>query len=294
MKSMKLKFLWITELFFFIPGLLDAQNAGLFSYKADLDYQVTEDSAFYRNNIHVKSISFISCNPVHGRVKAYLVLPSSQPPYAGIVYFHWLGRPNGNLNEFLDEALEMAGHSVLSILIQGYFPWTEPPVSGEKDRQQVIDQTIDLRRAVDILLMQPGIEKDRLAFVGHDYGAMFGSIMSGIDKRINACVMVAGMGNFGDWSLKYWKKPSEGGETAYRKSLTPVDPISYISDAKPASLFFQFANRDIYISRETALQFFNAASEPKAIKWYDTEHEMMIPEVRKDRVAWVKMQLGIR
>ncbi len=290
-----LKVFWITSLVLLVPGMLHAQaNAGQFSYDAKADYKISKDSAFYKNNILVRGISFISCNPAHDRIKAYLVMPSSQPPYAGIVYFHWLGRPNGNRNEFLDEAVEMADHSVLSILIQGYFPWTESPVSGEKDRRQVIDQTIDLRRAIDILLMQPGIDNERIAFIGHDYGAMFGSIMAGIDKRVKACALVAGMGNFGDWSLKYWKKPSEGGDEKYRKSLAPVDPIGYISNAKPTALFFQFANNDIYITKETAIQFYNAASEPKLVKWYDTEHEMMIPEVRKDRVEWVKKQLGIR
>ncbi len=278
-----------------IPEIIRAQEKGdIFAYDSRADYQISEDSAFYRNNILIRDISFISSNPVHGRVKAYLVMPSSQPPFAGIIYFHWLGRPDGNRDEFLDEAVAMADHSVQSILIQGYFPWKEPPVSGEKDKQQVIDQTIDLRRALDILLSQPGIEKDRVAFVGHDYGAMFGSIMTGIDKRVKAAVLVAGMGNFGDWSLKYWKKPSENGEESYRKSMTPVDPIGYISRAQPASLFFQFANNDIYISKETALEFYNAASEPKLLKWYDTEHEMMIPGVRKDRVEWVKERIGIQ
>jgi hypothetical protein len=295
MKNILVAFILIAGLMFFDPGMTHAQvNAGLFSYDAKADYKITEDSAFYKNNILVRGISFISCNPVHGRVKAYLVMPSSPTPYAGIIYFHWLGQPNGNRNEFLDEAVEMADHSVFSILIQGYFPWTEPPVSGEKDRQKVIDQTIDLRRAIDILLMQPGIDKERIAFIGHDYGAMFGSIMTGIDKRMKACVLVAGMGNFGDWSLKYWKKPSENGAEIYRKSLTPVDPIGYISNVHPTSLFFQFAKKDIYISKETALQFFNVASEPKLVKWYDTGHEMMIPEAKKDRVEWMKKQLGIR
>jgi hypothetical protein len=294
MRNILVAFILIATLVFIVPRTGQAQvNAGLFSYNAGADYKISEDSAFYKNNILVRGISFLSCNPVHGRIRAYLVMPSSQPPYAGIIYFHWLGHPNGNRNEFLDEAVEMADHSVISILIQGYFPWTEPPVSGEKDMQQVVDQTIDLRRAIDILLMQPGIESERIAFVGHDYGAMFGSIMAGIDKRMKACVLVTGMGNFGDWSLKYWKKPSESGTENYRNSLKPVDPVGYISNASPATLFFQFANKDIYITRETALQFYNAASEPKLVKWYDTEHEMMIPEVRKDRVEWVIKQLGI-
>jgi hypothetical protein len=294
MKIIQGGFIWMALLLLPVPAIVTAQvNAGLFSYNAKADYLISQDSAFYRNNILVREISFISCNPAHGRIKAYLVMPSSQPPYAGIVYFHWLGRPNGNRNEFLEEAVEMADHSALSFLIQGYFPWTEPPVSGEKDRQQVIDQTIDLRRAIDILLLQPGVDSRRIVFIGHDYGAMFGSIMAGIEKRVKACVLVTGMGNFGDWSLKYWKKPAESGAEKYRKSLAPVDPIGYIARATPAALFFQFANKDIYITKETALQFYNAAGEPKLIKWYETEHEMMIPEVRKDRVEWVKKQLAI-
>jgi hypothetical protein len=293
--SIRVKIIWLSGLMLFAAGMAGAQvNSGMFSYDSKADYKISKDSAFYKNNILVRCISFTSCNPAHGRIKAYLVMPSSQPPYAGIVYFHWLGRPNGNRDEFLDEAVEMGDHSALSILIQGYFPWTEPPVSGEKDRQQVIDQTIDLRRTIDVLLMQPGIDSKRIVFVGHDYGAMFGSIMAGVDKRVKACVLVTGMGNFGDWSLKYWKKPSEGGAEKYRKSLTPVDPIGYISNAAPSALFFQFANKDIYITKETALQFYNAASEPKLVKWYETEHEMMLPQVRKDRVEWVKKQLGIR
>jgi dienelactone hydrolase len=255
------------------------------------DYQIHEDSVFYRGNTVIRDISFPSSNPVHGRIKAYLVIPSGEPPYAGIIYFHWLGRPDGNRQEFLEEAIEFAGQSALSILIQGYFPWIEEPVSDEKDWRQVIDQTIDLRLAVDILLSQPGIDPDRIAFVGHDYGAMFGSVMAGTDKRIKAYVLVAGMGNFSDWSLKYWKNTAAMGKEAYRRALAPVDPAGYIAMAGPSALFFQFAKKDIYISKKTALCFYNAASEPKSVRWYNAGHEMFIPEVKKDRVEWLRMQL---
>jgi len=286
-----------------IPGLTclesDAQNStnanqpGLFDYDPGTDYQLREDSVFFRDGIRIGDISFISGNPQHGRIKAFLVTPSAKKPCAGIVYFHWLGRPDGNRLEFLDEAVTMARKSVISILIQGYFPWIEAPVSGDRDRKQVIDQTIDLRRAVDILLTRPEVDKNRIAFVGHDYGAMFGSLMSGTDKRVKAYVLVAGMGNFGDWSLKYWEKTNREGAENYRKALAPVDPVHHIARSASASLLFQFATEDIYIDRKTALDFYDAASEPKMIKWYNTAHEMMTPEVRNDRMSWLKEQLDI-
>jgi dienelactone hydrolase len=270
-----------------------AVTTTLFDYDRKTDYQVHTDSVFYRDHVEIRDISFVSCNPVHGRIKAYVVIPEGKPPYAGIIFFHWLGTPDGNRNEFLDEAVEFAGHSTLSVLIQGYFPWIESPVAGDADRQQVIDQTTDLRRAMDIMFAQPGVDPARTAFVGHDYGAMFGSIMAGVDKRVKACVLVAGMGNFGDWSLKYWKKTAGAGAETYRKALEPVDPIQFISHASPTSLFFQFAGQDIYISKNMAMEFFTAASESKSAKWYDTGHEMNTPEVKHDRMEWIKLQLDI-
>ena len=76
----------------------------------------------------------------------------------------------------------------------------------------VIDQTIEVRRALDLLLSQPQVDAKRLAFVGHDYGAIFGGIVAGVEKRVKACVLMAGMGNFSDWSLRpsFWFRDGEG------------------------------------------------------------------------------------
>jgi pimeloyl-ACP methyl ester carboxylesterase len=84
----------------------------------------------------------------------------------------------------------------------------EPPTDGKADRRQVIDQTIEVRRAIDLLLLQPEVDPKRVGYVGHDYGAMYGSIVAGHDKRVKAYVLIAGMGNFGDWSLKYCLLPA--------------------------------------------------------------------------------------
>ncbi len=274
------------------PVRPDDASSSLFSYDRNASIEVTVDTVTTIDGGIVRDAHFASSSPRHGQVNFSLIRPTGNGPFAGVFFFHWLGRPKGNKEEFLEEARQLAHEGVVSVLIQGYFPWREQPVSGPADRQQVVDQTIDTRKALDLLLREPGVDPQKIAYVGHDYGAMFGAILAGLESRVKTFVFVAGMGNFGDWSLKYWPATATGGEKFYRDALDPVDPIRFVSRAAPAALLFQFSNRDKYISKETALAFSDAASNPKTVRWYDADHDMSIPEVQKDRHDWLARQLG--
>jgi dienelactone hydrolase len=249
----------------------------------------TKDAA----GVLVRDLTYAAYDPRHGRIAAYVVTPSGPRSCAGILYFHWLGKPRGDRSQFLEEATAMARRGVVSLLIQGYFPWHEEPKNGVADRQQVIDQVIDARRAMDLLLSQPGVDARRVAYVGHDYGAMYGAIVAGVEKRARAYVFMAGMGNFGDWSLKYWKGTAAQGEDAYRAALADVDPLGYISHAAPAALLFQFSRRDNYIAEPVATEFFQHASEPKRRAWYDVEHDLRSDAADQERRSWLARQLDL-
>jgi dienelactone hydrolase len=267
-------------------------DTSLFRYNPAL-VSYHEDSVFYINGIQIRDIVILYPG-IARQCKAYLMAPVRKGPHPGIVYFHWLGRPNGNRNEFLQEALTMTAQGATCILVQGFFPWKEPPVEGKQDKQKVIDQTLQVRMATDIILKEPGVDSSRIAFVGHDYGAMYGTIAAGLDRKFKACVFITGMGNFGDWAVKYWKGPGESGEMNYRKIMEPVDPIGFMPKIRANALLFQFATQDIYITKEVAMDFFNAAPEPKEIKWYETEHAMNTTQVKKDRMQWLAGQLHIQ
>jgi dienelactone hydrolase len=271
----------------------DDAHTRLFTFDRSVPGDATVDSTWTQEGITFRDAHFASCSLRHGAVKYYLILPSGNGPWAGAMFFHWLGEPGGDRNEFLDEAIQLAREGVASLLIQGYFPWHEAPANGPADRQQVIDQTTDARRALEILIHEPGVDVHRLAYVGHDYGAMFGAIIAGLETRVKAYVLITATGNFSDWSLKYWPVTAAAGEQAYREALDSVDPVHFVSRSAPAALFFQFSNADIYISRETAVSFSNAASEPKSIRWYDAAHDLNVPAAKADRHAWLVQQLGI-
>jgi dienelactone hydrolase len=266
----------------------------LFAYKRSVAFDLKEESAKEQDGVRILDVNYAAYTQERGRIKAYLIKPAGKGRHAGVLFFHWLGETNGNRNEFLDEAVALAKQGTVSLLIQGYFPWTPDPKDGQTDRQRVIDETIEVRRALDLLLAQPEVNHKRIAYVGHDYGAMYGANLAGVDKRVKAYIFMAPIGSFSYWSLAYWlRKSDDTFKDAYRQALKTVDPISQIPHAAPARILFQFANRDEHIPKSEAEAFFNAASQPKQIKWYDSKHDLNVDAARVDRREWLTQQLGL-
>jgi len=107
--------------------------------------------------------------------------------------------------------------------------------------------------------------------------------------------LIAGLGTFADWSLEYWlKQKPDDFKKQYVQAMQGLDPISSIKRAVPATLLFQFANLDTFITRDAALAFYHAASSPKQIKWYQTTHEMDVEAARVDRRNWLAQKLKLR
>jgi len=271
------------------------EAARLFDYDRSAAFDVRDESAARdENGVNIRDISYAASAPGRGRLKAYLVRPVGKGSFAGLTFFHWYGEVNSNRNEFLEEASALARQGAVSLLIQGYLPWSEPFTDLKADRRRIIEQTIEVRRAFDLLLAQPGVDPRRVGFVGHDYGAMYGSIVAGVEKRAKAYILVAGMGSFSDWSLKFWPATAAAqGEEVYRRGMDAVDPVRYIARAAPAALLFQFANSDKYISKATATAFFDAGSKPKQVAWYEAEHDLNVEAARRDRRVWLVRQLRL-
>lgn len=276
------------------PQKPKGESTRLFNYNRSAAFDLKEVSVREQDGVTIRDVDYAALTAERGRIKAYLVRPGGKGPFAGVLFFHWYGTPNGNRNQFLDEAVALAKQGTASLLIQGYFPWAVEPKDAQVDRQRVIDETIEVRRGLDLLLSQPGVDRKRIGFVGHDYGAMYGAIAAGVDKRVKAYVLVAGIGSFSNWSLDYWlKKNDDPFKAAYRQAMNPIDPITQIARAAPARLLFQFANADEHIKREAAIAFYDAASQPKEIKWYDGKHELNVEAARADRRAWLASQLRL-
>lgn len=275
-------------------------GARLFDYNAVVPFNIKEISVIDKDGIAIHDIRYDAQDRnypagANGLISAYRLVPPGGGPFAGIVFVHWLGSTNANRDEFLKEASALAKKGAECLLVQGYFPWSASPKDSEYDRRQVIHQTIEFRRALDLLLSQPEVDQKRIAYVGHDYGALYGGVLSGVEKRVKAFVLTAGMGDFSTWFLKFWLGGmQEKDRETYTLAMSSVDPIGYVSNASPAALFFQFATIDRFILKDTALKFYQAASEPKSVAWYDTTHSFDYAQATVDRDRWLENQLELK
>jgi len=274
------------------PAPAPAINPEIFAYDKSAPLNVQEAGRETRGAAIVQDISF---TPAGQPVKAYLVTPASGAgPHAAILYVHWLGEPaTTNRTQFLDEAVTLAGRGVVSLLVEGM--WAKPGWYKERvpeeDHAQAVKQVIELRRAMDLLLAQPGIDPARVAFVGHDFGAMYGMMAEALDRRSRTCVFLAATPHFIDWFL-FRQQPKD--LEVYKQQISAIDPVLFLPKIAPAPVFLQFASKDFYVSAGEAAEFYAAAGPRKHMATYDADHALHPPEVAADRVAWLVRELGLK
>jgi dienelactone hydrolase len=227
-----------------------------------------------------------------GETEAYLVAPAGGGSGPGILWFHWLegGAPTSNRTEFLDEARGFAHRGVTSLLVQGVLPWRERPSGIARDRALIEQELAMLRRAVELLLAQPGVDPSRLAAVGHDFGGMYLTLLFGEDRRIGWFVLMAPTARWADWFTVYWRLEDE--TDAYAAALAPLDPVAHLPRADGRPILLQFAAHDDYVPPEVAAEITAAAVSSAEARTYDCGHEMDAA-ARADREAWLSGRLQL-
>ncbi len=251
-----------------------APSADLFSYDRSLPFSMRVLAQSRQGGIAIREVSF-AVTP-SSRMTAYIVAPTRSGRYAGIVFEpgRWQTR-DYFLSEALDDARRGAVGVSLDDLSIGY-----PTFTGS-DRATLILRVIALRRAVDLLLAQPGVDATRLGFVGHSDGAELGGMLAGIDRHIRAYVLMSGGG--------IWDRSRD---TAYNDAIAQLDADNYIPYAQPAALLYQSARHDQFVPVSDALHYQQLGSRPKQVEWYNADH-MLNAQARSDRQAWLGAQLRL-
>ncbi|MDQ6700503.1 MAG: hypothetical protein M3Z36_10005 [Acidobacteriota bacterium] len=271
--------------------------SGLFDYDSKLPLSIEESGVETREGIAVHDISFASL--AGGRTKAYLVLPRVAPgsaKFAGALFVHWYEpkSPTSNRSQFLDQAVQLGKAGTVSLLIETMWsdPQWFPKRNPDEDPERSIQQVKELRRALDVLLAQSHVDPSRIAYVGHDFGMMFGAVLAGVDRRPTAFALQAGTASFSEWYLLGRKLEAMDRQKAVER-LSALDPVRFIGAAAPRPVLLQFGKSDGYVPDDKAKAIYAAAKEPKQILWYDAGHELDRRAV-EDRMAWLKKQLRLK
>jgi dienelactone hydrolase len=283
----------------------DSQSvAHLFDYDAkqslDIHDKVIEE--FGDGTLH--DITYAS--PKGGPVAAYLVVPKGKGPFAAVLFGHW---GNGTRAEFIPEAKIYARAGAVSLIPD--YPWDRPQPwrktpdhfdKPELDREAEIQAVVDLRRGIDLLLARPDVDPKRLAYVGHSYGAQWGSILAAVDKRMKTSVLMAGVAEIADILLRgddpglvELRKSQPAGQLEKYADVTgDIDAVHFVGHAAPIPLLLQFAKYEQYFDKASMQRYVAAASEPKMVLYYDTGHDLNDPQALEDRYDWLAKYINLR
>ncbi len=275
-----------------------AQDAGLlrhFDYAQTAPLDIEESAVEHRGDISIHDISYAS--PKGGRVPAYLVVPRGKGPFAAVIWGHWYmeGSAFRNRKEFLDEAVVLARAGVVSLLPDG--PIARPGHVENKNQlndqgpAELVQSIVDMRRGADLLLARSDVDSRRLAYIGHSYNARVGGFLSGIDRRFEAFVLMAGdLSHAVDMRSKefqdYRQEVGPANFDAYAAKHSWLDTEKYVCHAAPATVFLQYASREDFLNPERAKEYAAAVSEPKKLKIYDAPHALNA-EARRDRITFL-------
>lgn len=243
-------------------------------------------------DVSVREITF--AGPDGEATEATLIAPAASGRHPAVLFVHWYGpeHTTSNRTQYVPDALALARHGIVSLLVDT--PWSEP--TWFRTRQPDNDVTFStaqvkrIQRAVDVLASLDRVDPGRLGLVGHDFGAMYGAIVAGLDRRITTFAFVAGTAKFADWFLLGRQLDADGRARVYGE-LAPYDPVRHLPNVSAGAVLLQFATTDPYVTPDAAKAIIDAVKAPKESKFYECGHEMN-REAMDDRVAWLVRVLG--
>ncbi len=252
-----------------------ANPVAMFAYDATVPLNTHLEKSEAADGALMTAVSYAGAR---GPVSATLVTPARPGKYPAVIFVPEYGRRD----EFLPEALLMARakQPAAALMIDG--PQERPlgwrrtfnsMSDDDNDRDIHIQAVIDIRRGVDMLAQRDDIDAQRIAYVGHGYGANWGAILSSMETRLHAFVLVAGFPSLAELmesddpemaNMRFSMGPERFAR--YKASISAVDPIRFTRFWMGAPILFQFGRFDQFVPRAAAerlAQSFACPQEPK-------------------------------
>jgi predicted esterase len=229
-------------------------------------------------------------------MNSVLVMPAGPVKNApAVLWVHWLGEvATTNHTEFASDAEALAKRGVVSMLVD--MPWSQAKWfsdlrSPANDYADTVDQVIALRRALDCLSGVSGVDKARIAYVGHDFGAMDGALLLAVDARPAYAVLMTPALSFWEWYL-LGKQPAD--PAAYVAQMAAFDLPGWLAQGKQKATLLQFGQNDEYVSQATGIALRNAVpNRDRTFKAYKLDHALDDVTAHDDRIAWLATHFGV-
>lgn len=278
-----------------VAAALPARADGLYSYDASMPMAPVLGAArTLETGVIAQDVRFTS--PTGHTVMGEIVRGTRKGKHPGVLFVHWLGEPKTtNHTEFEPDAIALARRGAVSLLIDAM--WSAPDwfdtvgTDAVKDGPLVEAQVVDIRRALDLLLAQGGVDAAHVAFVAHDFGAMFGALMANVETRPSSWVLMAGVPTLAEWYRFGKAKHALPDYAGYAAAMARYDITGGLAKLSGKAVLFQFAAKDYFIAEAEAFAFIGAVPGAKTAIFYDTDHALTVPAAAADRDGWLAKQL---
>ena len=278
--------------------------ATLTAYDPAAPLNVSEETAAIELDSGVTVHDLAWDSPLGGRVSAWLVLPDGAGPFPGIVYLH--GSETGR-NDFVDEAIAMAHGGAASLVLDAPFSRTGENQRAhlsdfgnpEDERGMTAQAIVDVRRAYDVFAERGDVDMERLAFVGHSWGASLGVVLAAVDPRPGSLVLLSGRPSWtgflraerdgsiralhGVYGDEKWNR--------YLDLMAPLDAMAEAANVEGRRLYFQYGSADDVVPPDVARELTDAVPDAK-LDMYESGHALD-DGATADRAAWLVERLGL-
>lgn len=225
-------------------------------------------------------------SPKGGRVAGLLLRPIGVEKPPVVLFLHGLGGKKED-SRLMAPLLGSRGYAVfgLDAALHGERKVPEEDIMSPRGRVMYdgfIQTVVDYRRAMDYLESRDDVDASRIGLIGASMGAIMGSIVAAVDKRVDAALLVVGGG---DWlgivqtsthpAAERLRKALDGAQL--QEVIERIDPVNYVGHISPRPVWMVNGKQDQIIPARCAEALHNAAEEPKRVIWYDGGH---IPDVK--------------
>lgn len=215
------------------------------------------------------------------KVPSILQIPYSDDPVPAVLLLHGLSSSKERLADTMGRAL--AAKRIASLAI-------DLPLHGTRD-DAIIDEArsnplglvkhwkaalAEARDAIAWLGQHGAIDKARLGVSGYSLGSYVALQTAAAEKHVGAVIIAAG----GDLPATPW--------TRMMRFIS--DPLKSVRSLKGRPLLMLHGKRDRTIKPEQAQRLYDAASEPKELRWYDSGH-VLPSAAATDAAAWLQNQV---
>lgn len=218
------------------------------------------------------------------QVPSILLLPDAEAPVPAALLLHGYSSSKERLSDTMGRALAARGIASLAI---------DLPLHGSRDDAMIEEARrnalgliqhwkialAEAEAAVTWLATQDAIDARHLNVTGYSLGSYVALQTAAADERIKSVIVAAG----GDLPATAW--------TSMVRMIS--DPVRSARSLNRRPLLMLHGRSDRTIPPEQAQRLYDAASQPKELRWYDTGH--VLPAAAADDAAkWLVQKFDVR